>query len=141
MKEKEENFLKLYIEFQMLSSTIKQLEKQNEVLEQQLLELLTTRQSLEDIKKVKQGAEILVPVSAGIYLKAELKETNNFIVNVGSNVALSKNLESTKQVIDDQIGELREMQENIAAEFENSTAKASKIEEELKQIASTLQEE
>jgi len=141
MKEKEENFQKLYIEFQMLSSTIKQLEKQNEVLEQQLLELLTTRQSLEDIKKVKQGAEILVPVSAGIYLKAELKETNNFIVNVGSNVALSKNLESTKQVIDDQIGELREMQENIAAEFENSTAKASKIEEELKQIASTLQEE
>ena len=51
MTEKEEKLQKLYMEFQMLDQHIKQLEKQNTALNNQLMELTVTNQSLEDIKR------------------------------------------------------------------------------------------
>ena len=139
VKEREEKLQKLYIEFQVLNNHIKQLEKQNTVLENQLMELMTTNQGLEDMKKVKSGTEILVPLSSGIYAKAELKESDNFIVNVGSNIALSKNLDSTKKVIENQINEIQKLQENFVQELQNNTAKAALLEQEINKIASTLE--
>ena len=70
MTEKQEKLQKLYVEFQVLNNSIKQLEKQNEALETQLMELMVTNQSLDDMKKVESGTEILVPISSGIYVKA-----------------------------------------------------------------------
>ena len=58
MTENEEKLQKLYLEFQMLDQQIKQLEKQNTALNNQLMELMATNQSLDDLKKVKKGAEI-----------------------------------------------------------------------------------
>ena len=139
VKEKEEKLQKLYVEFQVLNNNIKQLEKQNTVLENQLVELITTNQGLEDMKKVKSGTEILVPLSSGIYAKAKLKESDNFIVNVGSNVALSKNIDSTKKVIENQIDEIQKLQENFMQELQNNTAKAALLEQEINKIASTLE--
>lgn len=136
----EEKIQKLYVEFQMLSNAIKQLEKQSEALETQLIELLSTNQSLEEMRKVKPGSEILVPLSSGIYVKAELKESDNFIVNVGSNTALSKDINSTKKIIEEQIVEIRGMQQSLAEELKNNTVKASLIEKEMEKIASELKE-
>jgi len=73
MKEKEEKLQKLYVEFQILNQQIQQLEKQSTMLNNQLMELTVTSQSLEDIKKTKEGTEILVPLSGGIYAKQSLK--------------------------------------------------------------------
>lgn len=140
MTQEEEKIQKLYIEFQMLSNTIKQLEKQSTLLENQLIELISTNQSLEDMKKVKPGTEILAPLSSGIYVKAQLKDGNNFIVNVGSSVALNKDIVSTKKIIEEQILEIRKMQENFAGELQGNADKAASIEKEMKKIASTIKE-
>src|SRR3989338_6321180 len=140
MKPNEKRFQEIYVEFQVLSSTIQQLEKQSAALENHLLELMATEQSLDDMEKIKPGTEILVPFSAGIYARASIKESGKFIVNVGSNVALSKNLASTKNIIESQINEIKKLQENLSQELGMSTAKAAELEEELNKIASSLQD-
>src|SRR3989338_6527771 len=140
MKENEKRFQEIYVEFQVLSNSIKQLEKQGSDLENHLLELMVTKQSLVDMEKVKPGTEILVPLSAGIYARADIKENDTFIVNVGSNIALSKNLASTQKIIEDQISEIRKLQENLSQELGVNTAKAAELEEELNKIASSLQD-
>ena len=140
MKENEKRFQEIYVEFQVLSSSIQQLEKQSAALESHLLELMTTKQSLHDMENVKPGTEILVPLSAGIYAKADIRENDRFIVNVGSNIALSKSLASTKKIIEDQISELKKLQENLSQELGMNTVKAAELEEELNKIASSLQD-
>ena len=137
----EENIQKLYVEFQMLSNGIKQMEKQSQVLENQLMELVSTNQSLEEMKKIKTGTEILVPLSSGIYAKAELKENSNFIVNVGSSIALGKDLNSTKKIIEEQILEIRNMQKNLSVELQENVSKAALIENEMQKIASSIKED
>lgn len=139
MTEQEEKVQKLYIEFQLLNQQIQQLEKQNEALNNNLMELIMTSQSLDDLKDVKEKTEILVPVSAGIHAKAEIKDVKSFVVNVGANVALVKDLKSTKEIIKNQIVEIRELQESLAEQLQERVAKASSMEQEINQIASEIQ--
>ena len=138
MKQEEEKMQKMYLEFQVLDQQIKQLEKQSTALNNQLMELMATNQSLEDMKKIDNGTEILVPLSSGIYAKAELKDNENFIVNVGSNVTLNKDVEATKKVIENQIEELQKLQKNLAEELQTTTTKAALLEKEINKIGSTL---
>ena len=134
----EEKLQKLYVEFQMLSQHIKQLEEKTAALNNQLMDLAVTNQSLEDMKKLKQGTEILVPLSSGIYTKAEIKDSKNVIVNVGSNVTTVKDIDSTKKLIESQIEEIKNLQERLVNELQNNTSKAAILEEQINNIASTL---
>ena len=140
MTEEEEKLQKLYVEFQILNQKIQQLEKQSTALNNQLMELMVTTQSLEDIKKTKEGTEILVPLSSGIYAKAELKDSKNFIVNVGANVTLVKDVDSTKKLIEDQINEVKKLQEELVNQMQEQTTKATSLEQEISKIASTIKE-
>ena len=139
MNEKEEKLQKLYLEFQVLDQQIKHLEKQNTTLNNQLMELMATNQSLEDMKKLEGKTEILVPLSSGIYAKAELKDNKNFIVNVGANTALVKDLQSTKKLMESQIDEMKKLQVNLINQLQEHTTKAAMLEQEINTLASTLQ--
>ena len=134
----EEKLQKLYVEFQMLSQHIKQLEEKTTALNNQLMDLAVTNQSLEDMKKLKQGTEILVPLSNGIYTKAEIKDNKNVIVNVGSNVTTVKDIDSTKKLIEAQIEDVKNLHERLVNELQNNTSKAVILEEQINNIASTL---
>ncbi len=139
MTEKEQKLQKLYLEFQMLNQQIKQLEKQSAALNNHLMELMVTSQSLDDMKKTDEKTEILVPLSSGIYAKAELKDNKSFIVNVGANTALVKDTNSTKKMIEDQIDEIKKLQENLVNQLQAQTVKASSLEQEINKIASSIQ--
>jgi len=139
MTEQEEKVQKLYMEFQILSQRIRQLEKQNEALNNNLMELMVTNQSLDDIKSIKEKTEILVPISSGIYAKADIKESDSFLVNVGANTVLVKDLKSTKEIIESQIGEVRKLQESLAEQLQKQTTQAALLEQEIGNIASEIQ--
>lgn len=135
----EEKLQSIYMEFQNVSSSIKQLEQQHEMVESHLMELMLTLQSLDEITNISPGTEILVPISSGIYAKARLENSNDFLVNIGSSITLSKDLNSTKSLIESQVDEIKKLQENIITQLQERTNKASMLEKELKQIASALE--
>ena len=135
----EQELQTLYTEFQVMTNTINQLEKQNSALENQLMELMVTNQSLEDMRTTKSGTDILVPLSSGIYAKAELKDNKNFLVNVGANVTLSKDLDTTKELIEEQIDSIQKLQKNLMQELQEKTTRVAVLEQEIKKIASTLE--
>jgi len=136
----EEELQKLYLEFQIIEQQIRQLENQSAAINSQLIELMATHQGLEDIKKTKEGSKILVPLSSGIYAKAELKDNKNLIVNVGSNVASVKDVDSTKKLIEDQIDEINKLQEDLMKQLQHYTAKASVLEQEINDIVSSIKD-
>ncbi|MBW2977081.1 prefoldin subunit alpha [Candidatus Woesearchaeota archaeon] len=137
MEEQKEKLQSLYLEFQILDQQIKQLEKQGTMLSSQLMELVATSQSLEEMKNVKENTEILVPLSSGIYAKAELKDNKKFIVNVGSNTAVAKDIGTTKQLIETQINEIQKLQEGLTKKLQDYTYKAALLEQEISELASS----
>ena len=126
----------LYLKLQMVHEQIKEIEKQDQMFNNQIVELTATTQSLDDFKNLKQGTEILVPLNRGMYAKAELKDNKELLVNVGSNVTVKKDIESTKKLINEQIVEITNVQQQMVVNLQQLSSQAALIEGEIKKISS-----
>ena len=131
MEDKEKKAQEMYMEFQMIDGQIKQLQNQIEMITRQLIELTVANNSLDDFGKTKEGKEIFVPISAGIFAKAVLMERSELLVNVGANVAVKKDVPSTKALLQNQIEEIKRIQKQMMDELENMTGMAAKMEMQL----------
>ena len=131
-----EKMQELYLKLQMVHEQIKEIEKQDQMFNNQLVELTSTIQSLDDFKKLKEGTEILVPLNRGMYAKAELKNNEKLLVNVGSNVTVKKDIESTKKLINEQITEITNVQQQMVMNLQQLTSQAALIEGEINKISS-----
>lgn len=105
-----------YIEFQMLSSQYQKLSEQLQALEQQILDLSALDINLEDLSKVKDNTQILVPFGSGILVPAQIK-SSKLLVNVGSNTLVEKNTEESRQVVRKQVNDLQKIQEQYQKEL------------------------
>ena len=136
LEEKEKKLQKLYMQFQILEQHIKQMQQQAATLNAQLLDLISTTHSLDDLKNVKPGTEILVPISSGVYIKGELKDNKNLIVNVGANTTVRKSLDDTKKIVEMQAEEMKGLQKQALEELQRLTNQAAIIEREMNNLAS-----
>ena len=138
MNEEEKKLQEKYIEMKTIEEHMKEVQKQAQMVEQQLAELITNAQSIEEFKKVKKGDEILVPISSGIFIKAELKDNNEFLVNVGADTVVKKGIDSTKELMEKQVEDMRELHVKISMQLQRLSIHASGIEEELKELVSKI---
>ena len=135
-EEKEKKAQEMYMEFQMIDQHVKQLQKQLEMVTNQLIELASTNNSLEEFKKIEIGKEIFVPLSSGIFVKAGIKDTSELLVNIGANVAVKKDISSTKKLIHNQIEELEKIQKQMINDLEKMTNHAAQLEMNLQNLMS-----
>ena len=120
----------------MIDQHVKQLQKQLEMVTNQLIELASTNNSLDEFKKIEIGKEIFVPLSSGIFVKAGIKETSELLVNIGASVAVKKDIASTKKLIQNQIEELEKIQKQMINDLEKMTNHAAQLEMNLQNLMS-----
>lgn len=125
-----------YFKLQYLHEQINEIEKQIQLFSNQIVELTSTVQSLDEFKRITPGTEILVPLSQGMYAKAELKDNNELLVNVGSNVSVKKNVENTKKLINNQIEEIKKIQIQMTSNLQNLTLQAVPLQKEISELSS-----
>lgn len=125
-----------YLELQLISNQINQIQKQAQLLDNQLSELDSVNLGLSDFGEIEKGTEILVPLSSGIYAKAELKDNKDLVVNVGSNVFIRKDIPNTKKIINAQLDEIRKLREQMVTDIKRLIIRAGAIEEEISRISS-----
>jgi len=133
-KDKQEIIQEKYMQMQMINQHLKQMQQQAEAVESQLGELMSTYQALEELKDIKPGTQMLVPISSGIFAKAEIKEAENLLVNVGSDTVVGKDLASTKALITAQLGELKEFHGKMHTEMQKLALASNALEEELGEL-------
>ena len=125
----------MYVELQILDQQIKQAQKQLEHFEQQVSELAVTVDALENLKGIKPGTKLLVPISSGIFVEAELKDNTNLKVNVGANINVSKTVDDTKKLIEEQLHEIKAYREKLFMKLQTLVARAQGIEEHVSKHA------
>ena len=134
--ENEKKAQELYMQLQMIQENAKQIYKQLQMAESQLMELVMTIQSLDEFRQIKEKTEIFVPLNSGIFAKAELKNADELLVNVGANVAVKKDISSTKKLVERQLEQLRDIRERMASDLKKLTMQGGMIEEELQKLVS-----
>lgn len=134
MDEKQEKLKEKYMEMQMLDQQIKQAQKQIQMIEQQVNELNNVKQNLDNIKSVDEDTEVLSSISSGIFVKAKIGKADKLLVNVGADVMVEKDIDSTKELIDQQIKEMHNVQMQTDGEMQKLAQRASSLQNELAKL-------
>jgi len=126
MNEKEAR--EAYFELKVIEEQMQQLQHQIEQLSQNISEFEHSIKSLDELKG-KSGEETFVPLSGGIYAKANLQDTGKFVVNVGAGIAVEKSLEQTKEIIERQLTEMKGYKDQMSKGLQLLASRAQEIEE------------
>jgi len=110
------------------------MQEQLKTVEKQKQEASSVKQSLADFEAAKVGDEVLVPVSGGIFFRTTLKETDKFLVNVGSNVVVEKDMSGVMELVDSQVLDIEKFYDRLMTEFTKLALKYQTLEEELKKM-------
>ncbi len=124
-----------YIELQILDQTIKQIQQQLSILDQQLFELQNLNEDLEEVSKVKPNSDILTPLGAGVFIKTQLKDNKEILMKVGSNVVAKKTIEESKNIINEELQKIKSTISEMEKEITNATITATNIQEEIKDMS------
>src|SRR3989338_11033658 len=130
---------KQYMEFQILNQQLQQLQQQAGMIENQIIELRKLNDNLDSIKQLKGNNELLVPMGAGIFMKAQLKDNNELLINVGSDVIVKKTFSESKEMLESQLNELESIMENANEQVSELATQLELRSQALQDIENSLQ--
>jgi prefoldin alpha subunit len=125
-----------YVELQLLSMQIKQVEEQLNLLDQKTMEMVNLRESLHRLHELKQNSKALVPLGQGIFTSGTIDNTNEVLLNVGSGVMVRKNTHEAEESITKQIGQLEDIILELSHSLKEFATKAQAVEAEIDKISS-----
>ena len=107
MSSEEERMNRLLAESRMLESTFNELTNRQGMIERMLIE---SRTSLDTIKELGSTAtdEVLVPVGAGILLRASPPKADKVLVSIGANVVIEKTREEAEKILEERAKNLEQ---------------------------------
>lgn len=129
--EKNKELQQKYLEFKSLEQQINQNQQQISILNKQIVEFKNLSDNLLKIKQTKKDTEMFSPLGAGIFLKAELKDTQNVIMNVGSNTFILKTVDEASDLIKKQVEELGSIINQLELNLQELVMHAQKLEQEI----------
>ncbi len=132
---KEKTVQEKYIHLQIIAEQMRQVQQQIELIDEQLVELNAIMQSLDDFNQIKEGSNMLVPVQSGIFAKGKIEDTNELLVNVGSNVVVKKDVEGAKGLLHKRSEELTKHRVQVLASMQMLAQKAQELEKEIAELA------
>ena len=105
------------LEKQIIQQNLMNLKNQINSLEMQTQELKKIKEDFSSLKNIK-NKKTYVPLGAGIFLESELKNMENVVLNVGSNVLVKKDFVSAKKILEKQIDELVKIKSQLESELD-----------------------
>jgi len=93
----------------MLESTFNELTNRQGMLERMLIESRTSLDTIKELGSAKTD-EVLVPVGAGVLLRASPPKADKVLVSIGANVVVEKTREEAEKILE---GRAKNLEENI----------------------------
>jgi prefoldin alpha subunit len=129
--DKQQKLQEKYVQLQLVSMQIKQIEEQLEAIDQRAMEMIHLKDSLGRYGGLKKGTKSFVPVGQGIFTEASLGETNEVLVNVGAGVIVKKPIADAEETISNQMNQLNDITAELGENLKALAVKAHQLELEL----------
>lgn len=131
----DEELQKKYMQLQMLEQQTSQMQQHIEQMDEQAAELAQVAENLREIKGVKEGTDILVPMAGGVFVRAKIEKPEYVLVNVGASSTVQKPIDDAVSLIETQLKELTDYREKTAEQLMAAVTKAHNAHSELKEMA------
>jgi prefoldin alpha subunit len=124
-----------YVMYQLLAQRLETLKQEMVLAEQQVLEIRSTLSSVEDMKKMNDKNEILLPLGSGCYGSGKITDSRSVLVNIGSGIFLNKSTEKAGEFLEERAEEIRKAGKQIEEQAENIAAQMNHLAEEMQELA------
>jgi len=108
MENPQENKQALIYQFRYLKEQRDMFVNQIEIVNASLNNLMNTKATTENLKNVKEGEEILVPIGGLINIHATIKDPKKILLYISQDIVIEKDLDSSIEFIDKVIGQHNE---------------------------------
>ncbi|MDI6724441.1 MAG: prefoldin subunit alpha [Methanobacterium sp.] len=107
-------------EINMYQSQLELLQQQIETVRASIAELTSAEESLNAIEG-KENTETFVPIGAGSFVIAEIKNTDQVVMGLGAGAAAKKNIGEAKESISSQKKELEQLVDKMVGDVQKLT--------------------
>ncbi len=113
--------------YQLLQQHLETLKQQAVLLQNRFMELEVTKQAVDDIKKIKQVNDTLIPLGSGVYVHGKINDIKKVLVDVGAGVMMNKDIDASLAVIEDKRAEVEKLLESLQGEVNEVVQKINQI--------------
>lgn len=135
-EEKQKELEARYTEHQIIEQQLKQFQNQVQALDNQLLEVNTLLQGIDDLNETKKNTDMLFPIANGIFMKGKFQDNSKVLVNIGAGIVVENTIEETKKLMQKQLKNIEKLKEETINEMQKLIINMSKLEEELEKLIS-----
>ena len=132
---KKEETQRHIVEFQIIDQQIKLLHQQLAVLEQQAVELTSSIENLESLKKVRPKTQAYAYLGPGIAVEAVLTEPNHVLMSVGAGAIVKKTLPEAQSIVQRQTEEIKKVAKNMEQELQRLMTHAQYLRKEIQKAS------
>jgi len=129
----EEDLQSLVVEYRVLQDMSVDLQQRVNVISAFISELQAAANTVEEVSKVGEGAEVLIPIGGASYIRAKLANQGKAVVGLGAGVAIEKELSEAKKHLEDRIGELQQALASVQRQLMNVAARMAQIEPKIRE--------
>ena len=119
MENPQENKQALLYQFKYLKDQRDMFANQLEFVSASLSNLMNTKVTTENLKNVKEGEEILVPIGGLLNIQATIKNPNKIQLYISQDVVIEKDIDSSIEFIDKIIGQHNEQLQFLRTQIQN----------------------
>ena len=132
---------KIIEEYYLYSQQAEVLKQNLELINASLIELGVVRETLEQLKNLEEGHEILIPIGANSYIKAKITNKEDVLVGIGAKVVVRKSLEKAKKDVEDKIENIRKVKDEQEKKLNDIMSKLEEIAPIVQQIIAVQQQQ
>jgi prefoldin alpha subunit len=119
--------------YQILQRRLQELLEQNSLLERKLMEIDTTKNGLEYLKKTGKSNEVMIPLGSGCFIYGSTENVKKVLINTGSNVIIEKGIGEALQFLKKQEEDVEKMGQDINKQINEIVKKMNEIALELQE--------
>lgn len=122
------------MKFQVLDSELSQTQNFIQRIEEQLGEVTSLIENLEEFKKLETGEEILFPIANGIFAQGTLNNNTKLKLNVGQGVIVEKTVDEASELVNEQLSNLQEQRIAATKREEDIYKELEELEKSVKNV-------
>ncbi|WP_459201308.1 prefoldin subunit alpha [Methanococcus sp. CF] len=126
-----------FMALEVYNQQVQKLQEELSNIDMMIMELLKSIESMEGLKSSK---EILLPLGAGAFVKAEVQNPEKIVLSVGIDVLLEKDVDEVIVDFQKSVEELEQTKELITSQIQKTTQEVTKLRAELEKRAAAIEQ-
>lgn len=137
--DKKEDMQEKLIIYQLLQKQLDIFREQSLQLEKTFLETETTKQIIEDLKKLRAENDIIIPIGSGYYIEGKITNVKKVLMSPGGDIMLDKDVEFTDKNLEDKRKDIERISEDLQKKINEVVQRINKLAPELEKMIKEMQ--